>query len=334
MSRILTWLAIVAGSLIVLWLGTALVMVSLPAPGFRRPPTTLSQSIVAPSRAASRGDGTTVSFRTRDGVVLDATRFSSSKPLTVVFLHGVLTDRREYLGVCRTLRDAAKADTYALDLRGHGTSGGRPGDVTYRDQYESDLSDVLSELHREKPKGIFVLAGHSMGGGIVMRYAELREEPIADGYLLFAPHLGTSSPTTPAVERPLPPGEESPVKLDLPRIVGLLMLNAAGVHFFDGLQTLFFNVPPQFPIHAYTYRAMMSLTPVSVRRALTADRRPMLVIVGQNDEAFVAARYPAVIGMHPGSKTVVLPRETHDSIVHSRYALADAAAWLRANWPQ
>ena len=49
------------------------------------------------------------------------------------------------------------------------------------------MADIVSALHRESPTSRIILAGHSMGGGIAMRYAERhaarRDVPDVDGYL-------------------------------------------------------------------------------------------------------------------------------------------------------
>lgn len=218
----------------------------------------------------------------------------------------------------------------ALDLRGHGKSEGKAGDIRYIGQYEDDVADVIAALRLQKPGSRIILLGHSMGGGIAMRYAATHEAPAADAYLLFAPHLGVKSATT----RTEPPQGhasegEAPLKLHLPRTIGLIILNAARVRWLNGLDTLFFNVPAQYPIHAYTFRAMVSMTPKDHVVATTADAKPLLVIVGRNDEAFHADRYASVVSLHQHGETVVIESETHDSFVHSSAALRSAAEWAR-----
>ena len=126
----------------------------------------------------------------------------------------------------------------ALDLRGHGKSEGKAGDIRYIGQYEDDVADVIAALRLQKPGSRIILLGHSMGGGIAMRYAATHEAPAADAYLLFAPHLGVKSATT----RTEPPQGhasegEAPLKLHLPRTIGLIILNAARVRWLNGLDT-------------------------------------------------------------------------------------------------
>jgi hypothetical protein len=74
---------------------------------------------------------------------------------------------------------------------------------------------------------------------------------------------------------------------------------------------------------------MVSMTPEDHVLAMTADAKPLLVIVGRNDEAFHADRYASVVSLHQHGETVVIEGETHDSIVHSSAALRSAAEWVR-----
>src|SRR5690349_22073579 len=114
----------------------------------------------------------------RDGVKLHAyvLEAAGGAPRTaVVLVHGVLgtgflLDRGA--GMLREAFGAASTEVLAIDLRGHGASGGAPGDVDYIGQYEDDLGDVVRALRRDRADLHVVLAGHSMGGGIVLRYAE------------------------------------------------------------------------------------------------------------------------------------------------------------------
>jgi|ERR1022692_20470 alpha-beta hydrolase superfamily lysophospholipase len=328
--RIFRKLLVIATVLALLWFGAALVMVFFwPAPKFTHSMSGVTvnstQAVAAdPSIAAEAAR-----FQMRDGAVLRGRRFASDAPATVLFLHGVMSSSEEYLETCRQIHDLTGAEVIALNLRGHGESDGAPGDIRYIGQYEDDVADVIATLRQRKPGSRIILAGHSMGGGIVMRYAETHEVPAADGYLLFAPHLGIKSPTMRTEPAQGHAAEsETLMKLNLPRTIGLVMLNAARVRGLNGLPTLLFNVPTQYPIHTYSFRAMVSMTPVDYAAALTADAKPLLVIVGGNDEAFHAERFASIISLHQHGQTMVIEGESHDSIVRSSAALRAASVWM------
>lgn len=195
------------------------------------------------------------------------------------------------------------------------------------------MADIVSALHRESPTSRIILAGHSMGGGIAMRYAERhaarRDVPDVDGYLLFAPLLGEKSPT--ARKEPAGGGNApQPIKVHVPRVIGLMMLNVVGIRGLNGLDTLFFDLPFPLPIPTYTFRAMASMAPDDYRTSLAAADRPLLVVVGQNDEAFQAGAYPAVAGLHRNGKAIIIAGETHDGVIRSQAAFDAIRGWMPA----
>jgi non-heme chloroperoxidase len=161
------------------------------------------------------------------------------------------------------------------------------------------LADVVAAIRKSQPGTRLILAGHSMGGGIMVRYAARRTMPEVDGYLMFAPHLGQKSPTTPT-EMPSQSGtsDESAVKLDLRRTIGLLTLNLIGIKTFNHMGTLYFNVSDGSRLVCYSFAAMLSVAPDDYASAQRADDKPLLIIAVQNDEAFHADRYPKVVKLH------------------------------------
>jgi pimeloyl-ACP methyl ester carboxylesterase len=286
-------------------------------------------------------------FRVRDGVSLHARMYASSgagsgvsaasvvaPPSTspagdvvILFVHGVTASSDVVAGPVAKLRAATRADVVAIDLRGHGSSGGDSWHVAYFGQYEDDLADVVAELRAERLDRPVILAGHSMGGGIALRYAQKRGAPAVDGYLLIAPLLGGGAPTM----RPPESAGETPahVRFHTPRFVGLLMLNVVGWTAWNDLPVLYFDVPPDMP--AYTFAALGSMQPnppSDYRAALAAIDAPLLVIAGAGDRTFRAAEYPAVVRAHSGGRAIVVEGESHTSILESDEALAAIAAWL------
>jgi len=61
---------------------------------------------------------------------------------------------------------------YAADLRGHGRSGGRRGHVDNFDDYLADTRSVIEKAKSANPQVKTFLLGHSLGGLIVLDYAE------------------------------------------------------------------------------------------------------------------------------------------------------------------
>jgi|CXWL01.1.fsa_nt_gi pimeloyl-ACP methyl ester carboxylesterase len=263
-------------------------------------------------------------FRMRDDIELAAQVHGSDPATTILLVHGVLSSSFPLNSTAGLLHATTGARVVAIDLRGHGASGGRPGDVDHIGQYEDDLGEVVRQLRTEVPAGRVILAGHSMGGGIVLRYAERADSPAVDGYLLYAPYLGWEAPTTPKTSSST--GAEF-LKIHLPRLLGLAALNAVGIESFNGLRVQFFNLPPEMPLRSYSYRASVSGAPDDYRRALAKIDRPLLVLVGEKDEAFVAEQYPAAIAGH--GQVTILSGATHNTALRAPEGLAVVDQWLQ-----
>lgn len=264
-------------------------------------------------------------FRMPDGTMLAAQYLAADSQTTILLVHGVLGASFLLNRSSGLLREAGGAEVVAIDLRGHGASGGRPGDTDYIGQYEDDLGEVIREVRAARPGGKVLLAGHSMGGGIALRYAMKPGLPPVDGYLLLAPHLGAKSPTT---RTKATEATAEALKVHVPRILGLVVMNCVGVTAFNGLRTLFFNLPPELPLHSYSFRAMASMTPADHRPALSAIRVPLLLVAGSRDEAFIASAYEPEIRGHSRGTVTIVPDATHDGVMIDARTLAAVHAWV------
>jgi len=81
----------------------------------------------------------------------------------VIVLHGIAEHKGRYADFMARLR-AAGFSVFAPDVRGHGESFGRRGDVEKFQDYLSDLNEFIARERAENPKLKLVLFGHSMGG--------------------------------------------------------------------------------------------------------------------------------------------------------------------------
>ena len=77
---------------------------------------------------------------------------------------------------------------YAIDLPGHGKSSGKRGDVQSIQDFLLAVDYVYEKAVTENPKIPVFLYGHSMGGGIVLRYLLRTSLPPA-GALVTSPWL-------------------------------------------------------------------------------------------------------------------------------------------------
>lgn len=268
-------------------------------------------------------------FKMRDGTILFARHFSADPNTILLLIHGVTADSSLLNRSAGMIRDVSGAEVIALDLRGHGQSGGVTGDIDYIGQYEDDISDVVTQIRSAMPSSRIILAGHSMGGGILQRYAMKSSSPPIDGYLLFAPLLGNGSPTIRgAMEQSVPADAPVYMQIHLVRILGLVMLNSIGITQLNSLPTMLINPSLDLKVSNYSYRAMASTAPQEFVAGLSAINAPLLVIVGSNDEAFVASAFQPLVDSYTRGQLVVIEGETHNGITHNLQALDAVRQWL------
>ncbi|MFN3230300.1 MAG: alpha/beta hydrolase [Asticcacaulis sp.] len=221
----------------------------------------------------------------------------------VVLVHGSS-------GTGLTVHSLAKAiaakgmSVYAPDLRGHGQSpgpDGRLGDIVHRTQYSEDLGDFAAHIRRQHPGQKRLLAGFSMSGGLILRHAGEAEARARskdarskdggdyDAYLAISPFIAPGT----VMDRPNQGGWTT---VSVPRIVTLSILNQMGISAFDHLTVLAMAVPKDLQAgrpanYSHALLASSSL-PRPWEKTVAAIKAPTRVIIGAQDELFVAEAYP------------------------------------------
>lgn len=170
---------------------------------------------------------------------------------------------------------------YALDMRGRGSSG-RRGDIDYIGQLEDDIADFVATVRPTHSDAALTLLGFSGGASLESPEALLQTCSTA---IAVSPAIG-------AVRRP-----NSYVAIALPRIVALVVLNQVGIHWFDGLTTSAFAIPPGNAnlTGAYSFRLMWNLANRDYLGGLRHARKPMTLIAGANNEQFHADQYARLL---------------------------------------
>ena len=295
--------------------------------GLAASPTFSQPASPTPRRIAS--EAATRPFAMRDGVSLHARVFGDSGGLAVVMLHGVADDGANLSTLAARLNRETGAQVLVLDLRGHGRSGGPPFRVAHIGQYEEDAVNVIAALRAQSPNRRIILAGHSMGGGICLRYALLRSAPKVDGYLLLAPLFGGDSPTMRHAVAAEAKAGEAPVRFDVERLTAVAALNERGDISRNDEPIMTFATGP-----AYGWNALQSMqpnAPADYRAALAAIRAPLLVIAGDRDEAFDASQYAPVVARYCATgKVELIEGATHGGVLFRPETLRAAANWLAA----
>lgn len=256
-------------------------------------------------------------IKMRDGYPLQLRRYSATAPdaPVVILIHGSGWHGLQFDALARAL--AASADVIVPDLRGHGTKPGRRGDIDYINQFEDDLADLITST--AKPGQKVVLAGHSSGGGLVVRFAGGAHGDMMDAAVLMAPFLKHDAPTM----RPNAGGWSYPL---LRRIIGLSMLNTLRITAFNHLTIMQLRMPQvvldgplgDTATTAYSYRLNTGFAP---RRAYLKDVAALprfTLIAGAADEAFDAAQYePTLSAANDKGRYVIVKDVGHLDIVNA-----------------
>jgi pimeloyl-ACP methyl ester carboxylesterase len=136
-------------------------------PRFRGDPEDRPRSDASLAGRAGRDPGL-AAFALPDGTVLAVLDTGpADADATAVLVHGWTQDHTSWDDVTEELRGSMRVLAY--DGRGHGWSDAGPAGTATIEQFADDLADVIDGL---VPNGRLVLAGHSLGGPVLMAFAE------------------------------------------------------------------------------------------------------------------------------------------------------------------
>src|ERR1700682_1568890 len=138
-------------------------------------------------------------FQARDGTMLGFRHYPLSGAPTgraAIVVHGSSGSSGTPIHALSAALAARGVDTWAIDIRGHGTSGSR-GDIGYVGQLEDDLEDLVTVVRTRAPSAPLTLLGHSAGGGFALRVASSPIQHLFARTILLAPYLGYNAPTNP-----------------------------------------------------------------------------------------------------------------------------------------
>ena len=234
-------------------------------------------------------------FQARDGTDLAYRHYPARGPATdrvAIVVHGSSGSSRSAIHALSMALAARGVESFAVDIRGHGSSGTR-GDIGYAGQLEDDLADLVGEVRKARPTAPLTLIGHSSGGGFALRVASSPIQNLFARTVLLAPYLGFDAPST----RPNAGGWASP---DIPRFIALTVLRRLGLPWAESLPTLAFAVPPasaKILNASYSYRLMTNFAASrDFRQDLANASRPIAIFAGAADELMLSEKYQEAVG--------------------------------------
>jgi len=267
------------------------------------------------------------SIKARDGAPLNYRLYPGRADRAVVLVHGSTGSGAEMLKLAQALQ-AAGATVYSISLRGHGGSGTRNGDVSYRGQLEDDLTDLVNGTGIDKIGVRRSLIGFSSGGGFALRVAAGPQAGLFHDYIAVSPYIGQDAPTN-------KPDAGGWAGVALPRIVALSILDGFGLPWFQDLPAIHFATDARAddrrtPVYSFRLMANLQLGR-DWRTALARIAKPTVIVVGARDELFNADRFePMLRSTNPKISAVVVPEQTHLGMIADPVAVrAVAAEWRR-----
>jgi alpha-beta hydrolase superfamily lysophospholipase len=261
-------------------------------------------------------------FQGRDGTWLGFRHYGAGGAPTgrvAIVIHGSSGSSGGTIHALSQALAARGVETFAVDMRGHGTSGTR-GDIGYVGQLEDDLADFVAVLRKTVPSAPLTLVGHSSGGGFGLRVAGSPIQNLFERFVLLAPYLGYDAPST----RPSSGGW---ARADIPRIIGLLALRSLGITCCEALPVLALAVPPNSEktlVSTYTDRLMRNFAVRGdFRHDLAAATKPLTIISGADDEVMFSDKYAeATRGAKVAVEVRVLDGINHMGIVAAPKAVS------------
>lgn len=309
------WLKIAGGALVLKFLLVPLLMVAVLAvllsiaPRALPPMASLNQAFAA---ASMTGLPPLLHFTGGDGQSLAYRHYApnTSAPIhgSVTLIHGSSADSRSMHSLARALATAGLA-VYALDVRGHGASGGH-GHIAYLGQLDDDLHLFAQHVRPAQPA---MLAGFSSGGGLAFRIAAGAKAKDFAGYVLLAPFLGHDAASTRS-------DADGWASVSMPRMIALTILNRLGVERFNHLTVLRFGLD-EWGQHnltpGYDYNLAFNMRPgPDLAGDIARLSVPMHILVGADDELMRADAY-APLFKNSGTPVNVmhLPHTDHAGLI-------------------
>jgi pimeloyl-ACP methyl ester carboxylesterase len=264
-------------------------------------------------------------FQARDGTALGFRHYPAIGPSTgraAIVIHGSSGSSANSIHALSWSLAQHGVESYALDIRGHGTSGTR-GDIGYVGQLEDDLADFVAVVRKTTPVAPLTLIGHSAGGGFALRVAGSPIQNLFARTVLLAPYLGYNAPTN-------QPNSGGWANADIPRVIALMILRQLGIGCCDALPVVAFAVPPDSAkslVPAYTERLRSNFgVHRDFRTDLAATTRPVTIYSGAEDELMVADKYvEAVRGATPAVNVKLIDGVNHMGIVSKPAAISAIA---------
>lgn len=145
------------------------------------------------------GEGIFMQHRTAELIARDGVRIAyqswqpDASPIAALCIHHGLGEHGGRYGTYVQHVLARGYAVYAIDMRGHGRSGGKRGHTPSYETLLDDVGDLIAIARSEQGRRPIFLLGHSLGGNIALNFA-LRRPAGLSAVLASAPWLMLPKP--------------------------------------------------------------------------------------------------------------------------------------------
>jgi len=330
METLLVQIVIGATSSVVLTLAVAVLLVTSQTAKYRQPEQ--DQGLKFPVLKQNYSDLPALITTTLSGKTpIPFRRYPAStanRPI-LLLIHGSAWHSMQFHQLAQVIAGQGVAEVIVPDMRGHGPTPERRGDVDYIGQMEDDIAALIALVGQDRR---VILGGHSSGGGFVVRFAGGKHGHKVDGFLLLAPFLHHRAPTV----RRNSGGWARPA---VRRLIGLSILNRFKITALNALPVISFAMPRAVldgPLGktatlTYSYRLNVGFAPRPTYKSdLSRLTKPFLLLAGDEDEAFVAQEFEPLISAYTSFGTYgIVQGVGHLDLVSSRSAEIMILNWLK-----
>ncbi|WP_069805855.1 alpha/beta fold hydrolase [Thermogemmatispora onikobensis] len=273
---------------------------------------------------------------TRDGIALSVHSWKTEQPNCLLLCIQGLGGHGGYYDVLAQAPELATVQIVAPDLRGHGRSQGRRGDIASFRLYLEDVDSTIAWVRRCWPFLPLILLGESMGSSIAIHYlsSHLPHVQEVSGLILISPVLSASiTPRPGEVLRYLRLLLTAPTRPAMP-ITGREELGCRDPAFNERLR----QDPLFVRLVSVRFLNLLSSWLASARRRAPAIHLPLLLLRGSCD--FIAReRGTRAFLRRIGSRDVEVVTLTgaYHSLLHdpATPALLEAIhSWIERHLPQ
>jgi alpha-beta hydrolase superfamily lysophospholipase len=270
-------------------------------------------------------------FTASDGGQIAYRTYSGNDALHIVLVHGSACFGDQFHLLARHLSGEGVATVHTLDMRGHGQSTSKVDEFS---RYGQDVIEFARMISAANPARKIVIGGHSAGGGLVINIARSEYAGGIAGWLLLAPFVAIADKSV----RPYFGGWVK--RFRRPKFIAVVMANALGVRRFNNSSLLSFDREACFhdPRYAreWPFNAIFGFGPGATDSyKKTIEGAPVLLLVGDADNCFLAQEYPrALKDIAPSGECRIIEELGHWDVLVDGQALDMCIGWLKEHFPE